>query len=217
MSLSLVVFDLDGTLIDSAGGVHQAINRTLADFGCNPLSISAMRGMIGEGAELLVSRALAASGCSAIDAAVAVKRYLAHYEADPTAHSKVYPGVREVLSLLRARGIAVALLTHKPARLAYAILRRFGLDAFFGRMVGADSLPIRKPDPQVLLEILSWSEAEAGDSLMVGDSEVDAATAQAACVAFVLMTHGYHRGPTDEIPCVARFEHFDGLRAFIER
>lgn len=217
MHLSLVVFDLDGTLIDSAGGIHQAVNCMLAEYGCTALSLSAVRGMIGEGAVRLVSRVLAASGLRSIDHAAALRRFMAHYSADPTVHTQVYPGAMSVLELLRTRRVPVALLTHKAARLTDVTLSRLGFDGYFTRVVGGDSLPFHKPDPRALLEILRGTGATPEQTLMVGDSEIDAATAHAAQVPFALMTHGYHRGPPDQIPSLARFDHFDALRSFIER
>jgi phosphoglycolate phosphatase len=160
--------------------------------------------------------ALSASRCTTDDHAAALQRFLVHYAADRTAHAEVYAGVPSMLDFLKARGVSSALLTRKPARLTHAILRRLGLDGYFIRVVAGDSLPFRKPDPRVLLEILWDVGANAGESLMVGDSEIDAATAQAAGAPFAPMTHGYHRSPPEEIPSVARFEDFKALRVFIE-
>jgi phosphoglycolate phosphatase len=120
-----------------------------------------------------------------------------------------------MLELLRAKGFKLAVCTNKPTGLAHAILRRLGLEEYFTRVWGEESLPSRKPDPRVLWEILSALGATPAAAVFVGDSEVDAATAAAADVPFVLMTHGYHRGPVSDIPCRIALENFGPLAEFI--
>lgn len=207
---NLIAFDLDGTLIDSAGDLHTAVNRMLAELGAAPLSLAEVRSMIGDGVSLLVSRALAARQC-AVDEARALPIFLRHYEEEPTSLTQPYPGVPETLHLLRERGIPLAVCTNKTAGLANLILQRLGLQQYFGRVIGGDSLPVRKPDPRMLTELLNWIGAAPSASLMVGDSEVDAATAKAANVPFVLMTYGYRRGAVAEISHLAAFDHFREL------
>ena len=170
--------------------------------------------MIGDGVSVLIARALAARQC-AVDPATALPLFLSHYEADPAELTRLYPGVHETLERLRARGVTLAICTNKPARLTRVILGRLGIEQHFSRVIGGDSLPFRKPDPRALLELLKDLGAAPAASLMVGDSEVDAATAQAAGVPFVLMTHGYHRGPLYDIACVAALDHFDELPGLI--
>lgn len=214
MPPSLVVFDLDGTLIDSAGDLTTAINAMLAGFGCRPLSVPEVRRMIGDGVAMLVARALAARQCDA-DPARAEQMFMRHYEADATSLTTAFPGVAEALQALRAAGIPLAVCTNKPARITAGILSRLGLAEYFARVVGGDSLPFRKPDPRVLLTVLETFAARPESSLLVGDSEVDAATARSAGVPFVLMKHGYRRGPADEIPCIAALEGFGELPALV--
>ena len=170
--------------------------------------------MIGDGVSVLIARALAARQC-AVDPATALPLFLRHYEADPAELTRLYPGVDETLERLRARGVTLAICTNKPARLTRVILGRLGIERHFSRVIGGDSLPFRKPDPRALLELLKDLGAAPAAALMVGDSEVDAAAAQAAGVPFVLMTHGYHRGPLHDIACVAALDHFDELAALI--
>lgn len=212
---SLIAFDLDGTLIDSAADLAAAINAMLARFGGQPLSVPEVRRMVGDGVTTLVARALAARRCEYADPGEAAHVFMRYYEASATALTTAFPGVVQALDALRAAGIPLAVCTNKPARIAAGILDSFGLAKYFARVIGGDSLPFRKPDPRVLLALLEAFAARPAESLLVGDSEVDAATARAADVPFVLMTHGYRRGPVEEIHCVAALENFAQLPALV--
>ena len=210
MSPALIVFDLDGTLIDSAADLATAVNAMLADLGCEPLSVPEVRRMIGDGVAMLVARALAARHCAA-DPTRAAQVFMRHYESNATSLTTAFPGVDEALRTLRCAGVALAVCTNKPARITADILSSLGLARYFARVIGGDSLPYRKPDPRVLLALLEGFAASPKDSLLVGDSEVDAATAGGAGVPFVLMKHGYRRGPATEIACMAALESFAEL------
>ena len=211
MAASLIVFDLDGTLIDSAADLAAAVNLMLARFGAQPLALAEVRRMIGDGPSALVAGALAARGREGVDPTEAHRMFLELYAAEATVRTSAYPGVRAALEALGAASIPLAVCTNKPARLTEAILGALGLADYFARVMGGDSLPWRKPDPRVLLSVLADFEAAPASALMVGDSEVDAATASAAGVPLVLMKHGYHRGPIEAIRCLAALEGFDEL------
>jgi phosphoglycolate phosphatase len=212
---TLVVFDLDGTLIDSAPDMHRAVNLMLADLGCAPLTLPDIRSMVGDGASALIARALAARQCVNADPAKALEDFLAHYEADPTNVTRTFAGVAETLERLRSIGLTLAVCTNKPARLTGMILERLGIDRYFARVLAGDSMPFRKPDPRALMEVIDGFSAAKEATLMVGDSEVDAATAHAACVPFALMTYGYHRGPIEDISSVATLDHFGELATLL--
>jgi len=212
---TLVVFDLDGTLIDSAPDMHRAVNLMLADLGSSPLPLPEIRTMVGDGASALIARALAARQCVTADPSVALAQFLEHYEANPTAFTQTFPGVPETLERLQAFGLTLAICTNKPTRLTHMILERLGINRFFVRVVAGDTLPFRKPDPRALQEVLNVFGTPAAAALMVGDSEVDAATAHAANVPFVLMTYGYHRGPIDSISSIATLDHFAELATLL--
>jgi phosphoglycolate phosphatase len=215
MPPSLIVFDLDGTLIDSAADLAAAVNRMLAGLGREPLSVPEVRRMIGDGVAMLIGRALAARQCELADPAAAAHTFMRHYESNATRCTTAFPDVEPSLRALSAAGIALAVCTNKPARLAAEILESLGLAGYFARIVGGDSLPFRKPDPRVLLAILDAFDARPEGTLLVGDSEIDAATASAAGVGFVLMKHGYHRGPVEAIPCLAALDGFAALPALL--
>jgi phosphoglycolate phosphatase len=212
---ALVVFDLDGTLIDSAPDMHRAANLMLADLGCPPLTLDDIRTMVGDGASALIARALAARQCVTADPSKALAQFLEHYEAEPTAFTHTFPGVPETLERLQAFGLILAICTNKPARLTEMILERLGIDRFFVRVVAGDTLPFRKPDPRALMDVVNGFGTPPEATLMVGDSEVDAATAHAAKVPFALMTYGYHRGPIDGISSVATLDHFRELATLL--
>ena len=211
MPPSVIIFDLDGTLIDSAPDLASAVNGMLAELGGEPLTVQEVRGMIGDGVTMLVARALAARHCGQADSSLAMAAFMRRYEAAATSQTTVFPGAEEALRTLAAAAIPLAVCTNKPARLTTDILEGFGLAKYFARVVGGDSLPFRKPDPRVLLTVLEAFGASPERSLLVGDSEVDAATARSAGTPFVLMRHGYHRGPVTEIPCIAALETFGEL------
>lgn len=215
MPPSLIIFDLDGTLIDSAADLAAAVNSMLAGFGREPLSVADVRQMIGDGVTMLVGRALAARQCEHADPRAAARLFMRHYESAATSQTTAFPGVEQSLRSLSAAAIPLAVCTNKPARLAAAILESLGLAGYFARVVGGDSLPFHKPDPRVLLAILDAFDARPEGALLVGDSEVDAATARGAGVSFVLMKHGYHRGPVEAIPCVAALDGFADLPALV--
>jgi phosphoglycolate phosphatase len=215
MQPALVVFDLDGTLIDSAPDMHRAVNLMLDGLGCAPLSLPDIRSMVGDGASALIARALAARQCVTADPAEALALFLEHYEAEPTAFTRTFPDVHTTLERLRAHGLMLALCTNKPARLTGMILERLEIEKYFVRVIAGDSLPFRKPDPRALLSVLTGFDTPSAATIMVGDSEVDAATAQAAGVPFILMTYGYHRGPIDGISSIATLDHFHELATLL--
>ena len=215
LRLKQVIFDLDGTLIDSAPDLHRAVNLMLAQLGTAPLPLAQVRGMVGDGAAALIQRSLSACSLSGADEAAALEAFLAFYAQDPTAHTRIYPGVPETLDLLRERGIQLAICTNKPAGLTHTILERLGLLEYFPHVLGGDSLPFRKPDPRMLLHLLAAMGTDPAAALLVGDSEVDAATARSASVPFVLVTYGYHRGPIAQIPYLTAIEDLRALPALL--
>jgi phosphoglycolate phosphatase len=204
-----VIFDLDGTLIDSAPDLQLAVNRMLAGFGRGPLALAQVRGMVGDGAGALIERVLAAAGLPGTLQQEAVRIFLDFYAQDPVTHTQLYPGVIETLEQLREQGLTLALCTNKPEAPAREVLARLQLVQYFPQVAGGDTFPFRKPDPRMLLKLLP-AGTPPQRAVLVGDSEVDAATAQAAGVPFVLMSYGYHRTPVAQI---ASDQVLDDLRA----
>ena len=214
--MAAVIFDLDGTLVDSAPDIHVAVNRLLADMGEAALSAETVRSFIGNGVPTLVARVLAACGHGPDPARQAEWQagFLRHYEADSATLTQLYPGVTAALSALARGGHPLALCTNKPELPARKILRAFGLDGYFPVVIGGDSLPQRKPHPAPLLAAAAGLE---GPVLFVGDSEVDAETARAARVPFLLFTEGYRKAPVHALPHAARFGRYSDLPALVAR
>jgi phosphoglycolate phosphatase len=188
-----LVFDLDGTLIDSRRDITTAINRMRGELGLPPIPLAAVATMVGEGARLLVERALGPGFApDQVDAALA--RYLRHYEEVCLDETAAYPGVEEMLVAL-GRRYPLALLSNKGEALSRRILDGLGLSRFFAEILGGDSLPTRKPDPaglRVLAERLGFPLARL---LLVGDTWIDAETAHNAGCAFALVEWGFPRPP----------------------
>lgn len=215
MQNPLAIFDLDGTLIDSAGDIQRALNLLLAEFDCAPLPLEEVREMIGDGASQLIVRGLAARQRTAPDVGAALRRFLEHYAASPIAETEVYPGVAKTLQRLQGRGITLAVCTNKPISLSETILAQLDLAKYFSAVLGGDSRPYRKPDPRMLTELLQKFSVSPHQAVLVGDSEIDAATAQAAEVPFILVTYGYHRTSLDAIPRRIAVDSFTKVGDFI--
>lgn len=196
-----VVFDLDGTLVDTAGDLHLILTELMVEEGLPTPPLETMRGMIGDGAKVLLARAFAAAGvtpeAARLDALYAV--FLERYTAEPCRRSTLYPGAAELLALLAEAGCGLGLCTNKPQRPSELLLESLGVAARFGAIVGGDSLPVRKPDPAHLGAVLDRLGATAADAVMVGDSRNDVITAQAAGVPCVLVSFGYTTVPAREL------------------
>src|SRR5579859_2789111 len=163
----LVLIDLDGTLIDSIGDIHAAVNLMLGEQDQPPLALPDVRRMVGDGAAVLIERVMAARPAIGLDAETALQRYLDLYEAEPLGLTRLYPGVADTLDRLRSSGFRLAVCTNKPER----------------------------PSRPILDSMMTDLGETTATTVLVGDSEVDAAAAAAAELPFVLMSYGYRRGP----------------------
>ncbi len=190
---SLVVFDLDGTLVDSASDIAEAVNRMLADWSLPRVDEAVIRGWIGDGVKALVQAALDHAR-STLTLEQVMPGFMVHYEACLLLDPQVYPGVREALETLRMQGVPTAICTNKPARFVRPLLEHLSLDGYFDCVVGGDSLPQRKPQPEPLLHVVQHYCLHPAQCLMVGDSATDLHTAQAAAMPAALVTYGYLRG-----------------------
>ncbi len=187
MQRSLVVFDLDGTLVDSARDLADSANELVVAFGGPPLETDAVASMVGDGAAILVRRALAAAGLDA-DPRMALERFLEIYDRRLLSHTVAYPGMREALSLASRRA-RFSVLTNKPERHTLRLLEHLRLHEFFDEVIGGDAEYPRKPDPAGLRALMS--RAPGLPTLFVGDSPVDADTAEAAGCAFAFARYGF--------------------------
>jgi phosphoglycolate phosphatase len=190
MPIQLVVFDLDGTLIDSRRDLADATNALIAELGGDPLSVEAVTAMVGEGAAVLVRRALTAAGLDP-QTPRALERFLAHYDERLTVYTRPYEGLIDALSALRSEERALAVLTNKPGRPSRVILERLDLAPFFSEVIGGDTAAGRKPDPAGLLSLAQRAQVPAWATLMVGDSPIDAETARRAGAVVCIARYGF--------------------------
>jgi phosphoglycolate phosphatase len=184
----LIAFDLDGTLIDSRRDLADSANQLIEELGGQPLTEEQIGGMVGEGAALLVRRALRAAG--RVDRAQALERFLQIYDARLLNHTRVYDGVAGVIQQIRGRA-RLTVLTNKPTAPSERILAALGLREAFDEVVGGDGPYPRKPDPAGLQAMMASANATARDTLLVGDSAIDLETAQRAGVRCCLVSYGF--------------------------
>ncbi|MEN5207915.1 phosphoglycolate phosphatase [Stenotrophomonas terrae] len=192
MAIKALVFDLDGTLVDSAGDIAEAVNLTLEELALPRVSEATVRSWIGEGVRKLMTTALAHAG-SALELDAAMPVFMRHYTACLLRSPRLYDGVGEALSALQARGLPMAICTNKPAALVPPLLQHLGIAGFFAHIIGGDSLPQRKPHAEPLLHVAELLQQPVANCLMVGDSGTDLGAANNARMPIVLVRYGYSR------------------------
>jgi len=209
-----IVFDLDGTLIDSAPDIHAIANEVLALEGRDPITLQDTRRFVGNGAAVFVARM---RGARAVPEAAQDRMYDAFIERYDRAVGRThpYPGVMQALAGLRAAGHRLGICTNKPIGPARAVLAHLGLDGFFETVIGGDSLIVKKPDPAPLEA--AFEALGSGPMIYVGDSEVDAETAARLKVPFLLFTEGYRKTEPAQIPHSALFSDFRELKGIVDR
>lgn len=210
--MARIVFDLDGTLIDSAPDIHVIANQVLADEGAEPITLAQARDFIGNGAAVFVARMRAARGIDDTRQDHMLAQFTRRYDT-ATELTRPYPGVVAALERLIAAGHKLGICTNKPIRPTRIVLQATGLAGYFDVVYGGDSLPVHKPDPRPLDTALA--DLGEGPEIYVGDSEVDAETAQRALVPFILFTEGYRKTAPSLIPHTAAFSNYDDLFGLI--
>ena len=193
-----VVFDLDGTLIDSVPDIAAALNRCLAAEGRTPLTEDGVAKLVGGGARELVARALGDATQEA-DVDRVHADFLAHYDAEPVTRTRLYPGARELLIELRDAGLPLAICTNKPQHLTDLILGRLDLAAFFAVVWGAAPGQPLKPDAACLRSVYTTLGTDPAATIMVGDSHTDVDAARAAGCPSILVAHGYEQRPLNSL------------------
>jgi phosphoglycolate phosphatase len=213
----LLVFDLDGTLVDSVPDLTAALNQMLSERGLGSLGAAQVKRMVGDGVPALVARAFAAGGGDPQMAEEALPRFLEIYEAGAARLTRPYPEVPETLALLRRRGYRTAICTNKPQRATFAVLRGLDLLPLFDEIAGGDRFPVRKPDPGHLLGLIEVAGGRPERAAMIGDNENDAAVARAAGLPLVIMRYGYARTDPGSLAADALLDRFAQLPAALER
>jgi phosphoglycolate phosphatase len=208
-----VIFDLDGTLVDTAPDLAAALNASLIEEGLAPVTLTQVRHMVGRGARVLIERATVAAGrqlpARRIDDLVG--HFLEHYEANISAGSRPFDGVLPLLRDFTNRGVKLGVCTNKPEALSLKLLSHLGMKDFFPAILGADSRPWHKPDPRHLTETIAALGGEPGKAVLVGDSETDVRTARAAGIPIVLVSFGYTETPVEDLAADTVIDHFDAL------
>lgn len=208
-----VVFDLDGTLVDTAADLTAALNHVLPKAGRTAVSVDTVRTMVGQGLRKLIERALTATGGipenADIDAMFADA--FAYYGENLTAHSAPFPAAIEVLDHLIANGVTLGVCTNKPAGLSEKLLTELDLMKYFAALLGGDSLPVKKPDARHLLTTLEHMDAAVEDAVMIGDSQADIDVARAAAVPVIAVTYGYTMVPARELGADAIIDRLSDL------
>jgi phosphoglycolate phosphatase len=196
-----VVFDLDGTLVDSAFDLTGALNHVLAAEGRARVPLDTVRHMVGRGARALIESGMEATGIPATDADIArmLPGFLDYYSDHVADESVLFPGVRDVLHELRDANVKLGICTNKPIALTHQLLRALEIDSLFSAVLGGDSLSFRKPDPRHILETLVLLGVPARDAVMIGDSIHDISAAKAAFMPVVGVTFGYSETPIAEL------------------
>jgi phosphoglycolate phosphatase len=216
--LPALIFDLDGTLVDTAPDLLAATNAVLIGQGRSPVDPQTLRHMVGHGARALVQQAMAATGAPVSDEDLAplIDSFVAHYREHLADHSVPFPGVVDTLGELMDRGTHMGVLTNKPHELTLPLLDALDLSRFFGAIHGAGRYSYVKPDPRVFHHVVEELRGDPNASaIMVGDSATDVATARAAKAPVIVLSYGYTPVPAAELGGDAVTDDFRDVPALI--
>ena len=208
-----VVFDLDGTLVDTAPDLTNALNDVLIRRGHAPVPGEAVRACVGHGARAMIEEALRRVGADG-DLDRMLAEFLEHYAANIAAESRPYPGAVAALESLAAEGATLAICTNKREHLSRKLLQELDLYRYFAGLAGRDTFTVSKPDPGHLLGTIELAGGPRR-AVMIGDSDIDVATANAARVPIVLARFGYGPPPRDGTRADASIDHFDELQPLL--
>jgi phosphoglycolate phosphatase len=214
-----IVFDLDGTLVDSAPDLAAATDHVLARHGRPPVGLAGIRTMVGDGARAMLERGFDATGGrpDETEFKAALAEFMTWYGAHVADTTKPFPGVREALTELRALGCSLAVCTNKSERFSRDLLTRLGLLPLFGALVGGDTLPVKKPDGGHILGTLARLGQPARKAVMVGDSINDILAARNAAVPAVAVSFGYTQIPVHDLGAQIVIDRFADLIPALRR
>ena len=217
MAAPLILFDLDGTLIETAPDLVGTLNAVFAREGIPPVPYDQARAMIGSGARVMISRGLEAEGRTVSPAQLdkLFADFLAHYSAHIADKSKPFPGLEDALDQLTKDGFKLAVCTNKLEGLSVKLLDALGLTQRFVKICGQDTFGVQKPDPEMLHRTIAAAGGEVKRTIMVGDSETDIRAAQAARIPVIAVDFGYTARPVTEFQPDRVISHFRNLRAAI--
>lgn len=214
-----LIFDLDGTLIDSAPDVCASANRVLESMGRRTLTLAETKGLIGQGGRVLMDKALKLTGRPGTPDEIerALEGFLVTYAGNPAEHTTVYPGVVDALDAFGAVGIRLGICTNKPTRTTGAVMAALGLEHHFDVVSCGDAVEHRKPDGRHVLGVVEALAATPNTAAMIGDSENDIAAARDAGVRSVAVSFGYAHAAPAELGADAVIDRFDELPAALLR
>jgi phosphoglycolate phosphatase len=215
-----IVFDLDGTLLDTVPDSCAALNRVFDEDGLHPLNLAEIRTTVGEGARTMLQRALAIRQLPTDDEALIddyVNRYMQAYLADPTGHTVIYPGVRETIAALLDTGMILGVCTNKPRATTRVVLERIFPEQPFAAILCPEDVSHRKPDGRHVLATIAAMGVPPARTVMVGDSETDIDAAVDAGIVSVGVTYGYCHAPLETLPADATVDSFAELPETFER
>ena len=214
-----LVFDLDGTLVDTAPDILSALNFVLVREGRRPVTRTDLRHLVGHGARTMFAEALAITGGPLPEARVValIDDYIARYRAHIADESRPFPGVEETLAHFVQMGARLGVLTNKPQELAVPLLETLGLTKYFVAIHGAGRFSYSKPDARVFRHVVDEMGGHGAGALMIGDSTTDAKTARAANVPVILLTYGYTPDPVESLGAAAIADDFNQLPALVNQ
>lgn len=215
LPFDIIGFDLDGTLVDTSTDLADALNHALATIDRGPLPVAEVKTMVGRGAKVMLTRALAGMGEDMEETVARLYPILIdHYAAHIADKSAPYPGVIAALEALKAQGYCLAVCTNKVERLARLLLETLGMTDYFIAIIGGDTTPALKPDPTPLRAMVK--AAGGGRTLFVGDSDNDIDAAKAAGIPSVAVSFGYVPGDPAALGADALIQHYDELVSLVE-
>jgi phosphoglycolate phosphatase len=209
----ILVFDLDGTLADTAHDLVATLNMLMERDGLPPLPLSVARPMVGAGARALIQRGFSANGVELAGPRLdfLLSDFLAHYEDHIVDETALFPGAQAAIDRFERAGCRLAVCTNKPERLSKLLLARLGVAERFAAICGRETFPVCKPDPRALLLTIDAAQGDPRRAVMVGDSRADVDAARKARVPMVAVDFGYTETPVAELSPDRVISHFDDL------
>jgi len=219
MTSASLLFDLDGTLADTAGDLCETMNVILTRHGRERVPENRVRHLVGGGARLLMQRGFAETGMPATEEQLdqLFQEFIEYYSAHIADHTKLWPGIDALLTRLADEGVGLAVCTNKVEHLARQLLGELRIDHYFPVVIGGDTLPVKKPDPEHLFEAVRLLGGEPASAIMVGDSETDIDAALNAKMPSICVSFGYSRQPVPELGADVVIDHFDEFPAALAR
>ena len=206
----VLLFDLDGTLADTAGDLCETMNVILMRHGRERVPAERVRHLVGGGARLLMERGFKETGTPATEAQLdeSFVEFIDYYGAHIADRTEIFPGVVDALEKLEQMGARMAVCTNKVEHLSRQLLTTLALDRYFPVVIGGDTLPVKKPHPEHLFEAVRRLKGDPADAIMIGDSETDVAAAKNARMPCICVTFGYTREPVETLGADLLIDHF---------